>query len=86
MVLNSDDIWVSVQDIIKKELHPVSFSTWFGETKLHSIDDKKIVLQVPMPLHKRMLLTNYYDLISDSFAKVLGEDKEIDCLLEEEIE
>lgn len=86
MVLNSDDIWVSVQDIIKKELHPVSFSTWFGETKLYSIDEKKIVLQVPMPLHKRMLLTNYYDLISDSFAKVLGEDKEIDCLLEEEIE
>lgn len=85
MVLNSDDIWVSVLDIIKKELHPVSFSTWFGETKLHSIDDKKIILQVPMPLHKRMLLTNYYDLISDSFAKVLGVEREIDCLLEEEI-
>lgn len=86
MVLKSDDIWISVLEIIKKELHPVSFSTWFGETKLHEINDKKIILQVPMPLHKRMLLTNYCDLISDSFAKVTGQEREIECLLKEEIE
>lgn len=86
MVLKSDDIWVNVLEIIKKELHPVSFSTWFGETKLHEINNDKVILQVPMPLHKRMLLTNYYDLISDSFAKVTGQEKEIECLLKEEIE
>jgi len=83
--VKSDDIWVKVLDIIKKELNPVSFSTWFSETKLHSLDEK-IILQVPMPLHKRMLLTNYYDLINDSFTQVTGEEKEIECLLQEEIE
>lgn len=86
MVLNFDDIWVQVLDIIKKELHPVSFSTWFGETKLHELTKNKVILQVPMPLHKRMLLSNYYDLINDSFTKVTGEEREIECLLKEEIE
>lgn len=85
MVLNSNDIWNNVLDIIKKELHPVSFSTWFGETKLHEINDNKIILQVPMSLHKRMLLSNYYELINDSFVKVTGIEREIECLLEDEI-
>ncbi|HAB66722.1 MAG TPA: chromosomal replication initiator protein DnaA [Firmicutes bacterium] len=85
MGLNFDDIWAKVLDIIKKELHPVSFSTWFNETKLHDINDKKIILQVPMSLHKKMLMQNYYDLISESFYSVIGEEKEIECLLPDEI-
>lgn len=86
MVLKSDDIWIKVLEIIKKELNPVSFSTWFGETKLYNIDDNKITLQVPMPLHKRMLLSNYYDLISESFFKVTGKERELECLLKDELE
>ena len=86
MVLKSDDIWIKVLEIIKKELNPVSFSTWFGETKLYNIDDNKITLQVPMPLHKRMLLSNYYDLISESFFKVTGRERELECLLKDELE
>ena len=86
MVLKSDDIWIKVLEIIKKELNPVSFSTWFGETKLYNIDDNKITLQVPMPLHKRMLLSNYYDLISESFFKLTGRERELECLLKDELE
>ncbi len=85
MGLNIDDIWMHVLELIKKELNPVSFSTWFGETKVYSLTNEKITLQVPMPLHKRMLLSNYYDLIKDSFLQITGSEREIDCLLEEEI-
>jgi len=83
--VKSDDIWVQVLDIIEKELNPVSFGTWFKDTKLYTIDDKKIVLQVPMALHKRWLLSNYYDLINESFVTVTGTEREIECLLEDEI-
>ena len=44
MELKFDDIWVQVLDIIKKELNPVSFSTWFSDTKIYDINDKKIIL------------------------------------------
>lgn len=79
------DIWNKFIDLIKQELTPMSFNIWFGETKLHEINDKKIVLLVPMPLQKRILLSKYYDLISNSFLKVTGVEHEIDCVLEEEV-
>ena len=80
MELNLDDIWVKVLDIIRKELNPVSFSTWFSDTKIHEITDDKVTIIVQMPLHKRMFTSNYYDLISDAFTSVLGKDIDIDCL------
>lgn len=85
MVLKSDDIWEKVLDIIKAELNPVSFSTWFNDTKLYSIDDKKIVLQVPMALHKKFMPSNYYDLINESFIKVTDIEREIEFFLEDEL-
>ena len=85
MVLNSEDIWIKVLDLIKKELHPVSYNTWFSETKIHSIDDKTVTLQVPMTLHKKMLLSNYYDLLVNSFSQITGHDYNIECILEDEI-
>ncbi len=85
MELNFDDIWVKVLEIIKKELNPVSFSTWFTGTKIHDISDNKITIIVPMPLHKRMFVSNYFDLINESIASILGEQKEFECILEEEI-
>ncbi len=86
MVLNSQDIWEKVLELLKKDLHPVSYNTWFGETELYSIDDKKAILKVPMAFHKKFLLTNYYDLLNEAFLKVTGSEHEIDCLLEEEIQ
>jgi len=85
MDLNIDDIWSKVLELVKKELNPVSFSTWFGDTKLYKITDDKIILLVPMPLHKRMLLTNYNDLITNSFTEVTGMERTFECLLEEEL-
>ncbi|MBR4694106.1 MAG: chromosomal replication initiator protein DnaA [Bacilli bacterium] len=81
-----EDIWEKVLDLIKKELHPVSFSTWFDKTKLFKLTDDKVIIQVPMALHKKMLLSNYYDLINDSFAEVTGVERDIECLLEDEID
>ena len=83
--MNKDDIWVKFLDLIKKELNPVSFGTWFGETTLYDIDDKKITLLVPMALHKRFLLSHYYELINSCFIKVTGVERDIDCVIKDEI-
>lgn len=85
MELNFDDIWVKVQEIIKKELNPVSFNTWFQPTKIHDITENKVILVVPMPLHKRMFDSTYKELLNTSFAAILEEEKDIECILEDEI-
>ena len=83
--MNVNDIWLTFLERMRKVFNPVSFSTWFDNTKLHEISDKKITLIVPMAVHKRMFLSNYYDLINDAFAEITGIQRELDCLLEDEI-
>ena len=78
-------IWAKFLEKMEKTFQPVSFHMWFDSTKLHEITDNKITLIVPMGLHKRMFLSNHYDLISDAFAEITGVQREIDCLLEDEI-
>ena len=83
--MNFEDIWSKFLEKMEKTFQPVSFHMWFDSTKLHEITDNKITLIVPMGLHKRMFLSNHYDLISDAFAEITGVQREIDCLLEDEI-
>lgn len=86
MELNFDDIWGKVQEILRKELHPVSFNTWFQPTKIHDISNNKVKLLVPMQLYKRMFEDNYKELLNSSFSSVLEEEVTIECVLEEELD
>ena len=85
MELNFDDIWVKVQELLKPALNPVSFNTWFQDPKIHNITEDKVTLIVPMPMFKRMFESTYKELLTNSFAEILGEEKGIECVLEEEI-
>ena len=85
MVLNIENIWDKVLDIIKSQVVNVSFATWFGDTKLIELTDDTIKLQVPMPIHKKILTTNYNDLIVDSFTKVTGVERTLECYLKNEM-
>ena len=85
MVLNKDEVWSDFLEIMHNSFQEVTFNLWFGKTSLYEITDDKIILLVPMPLHKKMILTNYYGIISDAFAKITGINREIDCVLEDEV-
>ncbi len=80
-----DDIWAQVLEIFKKEFNPVSFSTWFKDVKIHEITENKITLLVPMPLHKRMFGDKLFDIINEAFTSVLGDEREFEFVLEEDI-
>lgn len=85
MELNFDDIWVKVQELLKPALNPVSFNTWFQDPKIHDITEEKVTLIVPMPMFKRMFESTYKELLNNSFSEILGEEKALECVLEEEI-
>ena len=64
------DLWKSILDEIKPEVNSASFHAWFNDLKLISVRDNKVIIQVPMEIHKRILTTNYYNLIDDAFYKI----------------
>ena len=85
MELNVEEIWSDFLEIMHKDFNEVTFNLWFDKVKIYDINDDKITLLVPMPLHKKMFLSIYYNTISDGFEKVTGIKRKIECILEDEI-
>ena len=84
--MNVDIVWSQVLSILKDKLTSLSYDTWFLETELHQLKDGKAVIIVPMGIHKKHLLDNYYDLISSSLTEITHETYELSFFLKEEIE
>lgn len=84
--MDNMDIWEKVLDIIRGNFQPVSFSTWFSNTKIYKLSDDKVSLLVPMALHKKYLSQTHKDLLMDAFAEVTGIERPVEFLLKSEIE
>ena len=84
--MDEKDLWQSVLNEIYPEVNSASFHAWFNDLKLIKIKDNKVYIQVPMEIHKRILTTNYYNLIDDAFYKVSNHNYEFEFLLKEEID
>ena len=77
--------WDEFLSIIKSKLSSVSFDTWFKDTKLSSINDNSIYIEVPMSFHKDFLNKNYYELIDEIIYKLTGKNYDINFVVEEDI-
>ena len=84
--MNVDILWTKFLGQIKEELTSLSFDTWFADTKLYRLEDGKAYIIVPMPIHKKHLLDNYYDLITKTLNEITNNNLELVLLLKEEIE
>jgi len=84
--MTEKDLWKSILEEIKPEVNSASFNAWFNDLKLIKIRDNKVTIQVPMEIHKKILSSNYYNLIDDSFYKLTNQNFEFEFLLKEEID
>ena len=46
-------LWENFLNLIKDKVSPISYETWFSDTKLHKIENKTIYIIVPMNIHKK---------------------------------
>lgn len=80
----SEDLWQDFLNIISNETNPVSYATWFANIRLISSKNNKVIIEVPMDIHKKMLGDNYYDLIEKTLNKLTGKIYDIEFVLEGE--
>ncbi len=83
--MNEKQIWDKFLEAIKEKISPISYDTWFKDTYIHKIEENKVIVIVPMQLHKKNLSENYKDLIVETFNEITGTNFEFEFLLEEEI-
>ena len=84
--MNVDLLWSNFLSQIKNDLSSLSFDTWFADTQLYSLTDDKAYIIVPMPIHKKHLKDNYYNIISETLFKLTNTNYDIIFILKEEIE
>ena len=86
MILDNQDLWSKFLSLLQQKINPITFNTWFKPLKLHEIDTlkNKIVIQVPMAVHKKVLETSWYQLLEDALTELTNVTYEISFVLEDE--
>ena len=66
-------IWNECLEIIRDNVNPLSFKTWFEPIVPLKIVGKQLTIQVPSQFFYEWLEEHYYSLIKKTLTKVLGE-------------
>ncbi len=83
--MNVAVLWTNFLNAIKEEVTSLSYETWFSETELYELKDEKATIIVPMPIHKKHLSDNYYNLICETLNTITGTNFELEFILKDEI-
>ena len=84
IVLKSEDLWNSFLAKLQEKMNPISFNTWFKPLKLQELNTKdgKIIIEVPMVVHKTTLETSWHQVIEETLLEITGSTYEVVYTLE----
>jgi len=68
-----ENIWKESLEIIRENINPRSYQTWFAPLKAVSISDKSIILSVPNKFFCEWLDNHYLTLLRNAVAQVSGQ-------------
>lgn len=69
-----EELWNKILKVIKKELRPQAYNSWFSQTKVDKFDDNKLVISTPGEFCKDWLEKHYTGFIKDIFKRTIGSD------------
>lgn len=85
-VLNTHEIFKQFLSEIAETVSPSTYSVWFNDLELVSMNDKEIIIKVPLSLHKQILRTTYIDLFDETFSSLTNNSYTFKFVTEDEIE
>ena len=85
IILKSEELWDKFLVAMQEKMNPISFNTWFKPLKLQELNtkDNKIVIQVPMGVHKTTLETSWHQVIEETLQELTGNTFELVYVLED---
>ena len=84
--MNTELLWNNFLNKIRERISPLSYDTWFKDTKLYKIDKGTAIIVVPIILHKKHLEENYLDDIEEIFNSLTDTNFNFQFKLESEIQ
>ena len=85
IILKSEELWDKFLVAMQEKMNPISFNTWFKPLKLQELNtkDNKIIIQVPMGVHKTTLETSWHQVIEETLQELTGNTFELAYVLED---
>ena len=84
--METQEIFKRFLEDVQKAVSPSTYSVWFNDLSLVSMDDKEVTIKVPLQLHKQILRQTYIDLFEENFFSLTGKNYTFNFITEEEIE
>ena len=84
--MKTQEIFKNFLNELSDAVSPSTYSVWFNDLSLVSMDDKKIVIKVPLPVHKQILKTTYIELFDEIIFSLTAINYEFEFVTEDEIE
>ena len=78
------DIWASVVTLLEQELTPTAVSTWFGDTEAIDLVEDKLVLCVPTPFKRDVILSRDRPALKKVLYDLFAADLEVQVLTKED--
>ena len=87
ILVATDKVWSEFLSILSNKVNPMSYSTWIKPLELYKLDQEnnKIIIKVPMQVHKKILENNWYDIMEKTLFDITGITFDISFILESEI-
>jgi chromosomal replication initiator protein len=79
-----ENIWNESLEIIKENINPRSYQTWFAPLKAVSLTDSAIILSVPNKFFCEWLDNHYLTLLKNAVAQVAGQSLSIKYEIKDE--
>lgn len=82
MRTNHKELWQQCLAIIKDNLSPEQFETWFAQTESLGYDDGKVTLYVPSDYFREQYEDRFYNILLKAMRRVYGPKVELQYSLE----
>lgn len=84
IIMDVSILWKNFLSDIEENISTLSYTTWFSNTELVSLQNNEAVILVPAPVHKKHLIDNYNDMIEEKLLELTGSSFICKFLLEDE--
>ena len=68
------ELWNKILEIIKEELSPQVYNSWFSQTKVVKFEGNELIISAPGDFCKEWLEKHYAGFIQDILKRALGSD------------
>ncbi|GAG72317.1 unnamed protein product [marine sediment metagenome] len=69
-----EELWNKILEIIKKELRPQAYNSWFSQTKVVKFGKNELIISAPGDFCKDWLEKHYAGFIKDILKRTIGSD------------